>query len=548
VCHNLAPVLALDYLAPVTKLPFNAVTLITGERKERLRTMRPHKRPRNLLANGILLAGLVGVLILNLVIVIDLPTRVYTAKQLAYLDYNRSRSISQAAPSWSIIRADGTTHPAIPSYIRENRVRASLYAHYEEQDGVSVTVYDLDFRGEYLLVYDGPASTIIELFFPFPDNLETLHQVRLLVDGEEPPEVQYTTSGINWQAELQPGEERQVHISYQADGANTFAYRLYRGQRSDVDVAITVVGLAGSTVPRVSLPTTSDEATDDGEILIWDYAGLIVDRDVQLTLPTRLSFAQRIAGLQEVFRLLAGLAPLLVTLFLVSLAAVFYLGRVRLGLESYLLVGCGMALFFPLLTFVSGLVDLVPAAAIALTLVSGLLLVFLSLAAGWQRIRWRAGLLLIVFLGFFSLGILTPWQGLMLTSGGLLLVGTLMLQYVRRPPAPEPEPSPPPTSAVSELEPALPHDEVTPEPESARVPDETIPESDPTLLAGVVSPSRADLYCPFCARALADDYRFCPGCGHDTEQFRRCGGCGVPQFVPAELDPAHCVHCGQDLA
>ena len=509
--------------------------------------MQPRKRSMNVLASGILLVALVGVLIFNLVIVIDLPSRVYTTKQLAYLEYNRSRSISQVAPSWNIIAADGTVRSAILSYIRENRVRASLYARYEEQDGVSVTVYDLDFRGEYHLVYDGPASTIVELFFPFPDNLETLHEVRLLVDGEEPSEVQYTTDGIGWQAELRAGEERQVLITYQADGANSFAYRLYHGQRSDVDVAITVEGLAGSTVPRTSLPTTSDAATGDGEILTWDYTGLIVDRDVQLTLPTRLSFAQRITELQDDFRILAGLAPFLVVLFLISLAAVFYLGRVRLGLESYLLAGCGMALFFPLLIFMSGLLGLVPAALVALGLVSALLLVFLGLAAGWQQARWRVGLLLIVFLGFFSLGIITPWQGLMLTSGGLLLVGTLMLLYARRPPAPEPEPPPPPINGVSESDPALPPDEVTPEPESAPVPDETIPESDPALLPDEVVLGPADLYCPFCARALADDYGFCPGCGHDTEHFRRCTACGIRQFVPAELDPAHCVHCGQSL-
>jgi len=41
----------------------------------------------------------------------------------------------------------------------------------------------------------------------------------------------------------------------------------------------------------------------------------------------------------------------LVGLFLASLAAVFYLAGVRLRLETYLLSGCGMALFFPLLIF-----------------------------------------------------------------------------------------------------------------------------------------------------------------------------------------------------
>jgi hypothetical protein len=223
--------------------------------------MRTQKRPRNMLASGILLVGLVGVLILNFAVVSDLPSRLYTAEQLAYLDYNRSRSIRQVAPSWNIITAEGSAQSAILSYVRENRVRATLYAHFEEQEGVSVTVYDLDFRGEYDVLYDGPLDTTIQLFFPFPGNLETLHEVRLLVDNKEPPGVQYTTSGVSWQAILRPGEERQIEITYQADGANSFAYGLYHGERSDVDVAIAVVGLAGSTVPATSLPATGHEAT-----------------------------------------------------------------------------------------------------------------------------------------------------------------------------------------------------------------------------------------------------------------------------------------------
>ena len=90
--------------------------------------MHAQRRPRNMLASGILLVGLIGALVFNLVIVNDLPSRVYTAGQLAYLDYNRSRSIRQVAPSWNVITAEGTVHSAILSYVRETRVRASLYA------------------------------------------------------------------------------------------------------------------------------------------------------------------------------------------------------------------------------------------------------------------------------------------------------------------------------------------------------------------------------------------------------------------------------------
>jgi hypothetical protein len=287
-------------------------------------------------------------------------------------------------------------------------------------------------------------------------------------------------------------------------------------------------------------------ASEDGEVLTWDYSGLIVDRDVQLSLPRHLSFSQRIAGLQDDFRALVGLAPFLVVVFLASLAAVLHLSRVSLGLETYLLAGCAMALFYPLLIFLSGLADLAPAAIVSLLVVSGLLMVFLGLAAGWHRIRWRVGVLLIVFLGFFSLGILTPWQGLMLTSGGLLLVGTLMLLYARRPPAPEPEP-PPPAPAVSEPEPVTISEEASLERAPDQMQEERTSGSDEQTTNGVHAVPMA-LYCPLCARAQADDHRFCPGCGYDTQRLSRCAACGVRQFVPEELSPAYCVHCGESLA
>jgi hypothetical protein len=508
--------------------------------------MRTEKRHRRMALSGILLVGLVGLLVFNLAIVIDLPSRVYTADQLAYVEYNRGRIISQVAPTWNILTDEGTVQPVLPSDIRENCVRAVLSARYEEMDRITVPVYDLDFRGEYHLVYDGPAGTIVQLYFPFPDNLETLHEVQLMIGDEEPPEVQYTTSGISWQEVLQTGDERRVLITYQADGASSFTYGLEHGQRSDLDVAITVEGLVGNTVPSSSLPATSHEATGDGELVTWDYTKLIIDRDIQLTLPAQLSFAQRIAESQDHFRLLAGLAPFLVGLFLVSLAAVFLLGRVHLRVESYLLAGCGMALFFPLLIFLSGITGLIPAALLALLVVSGLLLVFLSLATSWQESRGRVGLLLLIFLGFFSVGLLTPWSGLMLTTGGLLLVGVLMLAYARRPPAPEREPLPSLEEASKPMR-SQPQDDVGAEPEPAEALDETIPEAVATPSSEESAVPPTGLYCPRCACGLAEDYRFCPACGHDTNELSRCASCGVRQFVPAEIETAHCLHCGQIL-
>jgi len=491
------------------------------------------KQIGSVIVNGMLLVGLIGLLIAYLVVVSsNVPAHVYTPEQYAYLSYNRSRVVSQDAPVWNLVLPGEQVVPAALSKW-ETRVRATLDARYEEQEGIVVTVYDLDFDGEYHLAYPGPAvTTTVELFFPFPSNLETLHDVRFLVDGAEPLKAQYSLGGIRWHTEMEAGEEHEIRIGYQADGVNSFTYGLNRDRRCDVlDVNITVLGLSGSKVTKNSLPATEsaadeNEEGEDSETFTWDYENLIPSRDVQVDLPTRLGFAQRVEKLQDDFRTLAGLAPFLVGLFLASLAGLLLMSGVRMPLASYLLTGCGLALFYPLLTFLSGLVNVVLAATVSLSLVSGLVLLFLGLTAGWRRTWWRAGLLLVIFLGIFSLGTLTPWWRLLLTGGGLLLVGVFMLHYARRPVAPEPEPALTP-----------------PSPEEA----EEKPEPAPTALPAKTVSGSTHRHCPHCGRALADDHAFCPGCGHDASPFRRCANCGHEQFVSPDLDPAYCVHCGQPL-
>jgi hypothetical protein len=491
-------------------------------------------------ANGVLLLALVGLLVAYVAIASDLPSRVYTANQQAFLDYNMSRSVAQAAPKWEVTSGDVVVSTALPG--QDSRVRAVLTARYEEKDGVSVTVYDLDFAGEYRLSHTGALSTTVGLYFPFPSNLETLHEVRFLVDGVEPLDAQYTTQGIGWQTVLAAGEEHLVEISYKADGASSFAYGLHHNQRSDVDVVVTVNGLSGSVVSSLSLPASAHEITEEGEVWLWDYDALIADRDIRLSLPARLSFAQRVAQLQDDFRTLAGLAPVFVVAFLASLAGVFYLDGVRLPFATYLLAGCGLALFYPLLTFLSGMVDLVVAALLALVLVSALLVAFVGKTAGWRQGGWRVGLLLLVFVGFFSLGVLTPWRGLLLTLGALLLVGAFMLLYARRP---------------REMAPN--DDTFDPMVKELSVDGQSEPATE--LLAGTLPGPETEMpledaapadphgpHCPYCSRSLAEDYAYCPGCGHDTSDVFCCAVCGHRQFVPAGLAIAHCVHCGASIA
>jgi hypothetical protein len=491
---------------------------------------------KRVLINGLLVLFLAFLLVSYVVVTSDLPSRIYTSSQRAYIADNLGRIVAQEAPTYNVVlesevaaEIDGTAQDVdvAPVFlpVEESVVEAILIARYEEQEGVSATLYDLDFSAEYVLRNPGPGLSRVELFFPFPSNLETLHEVRFLVDSEEPEGVQYSTQGIRWSASLRANETVHVEIGYKADGATSLTYGLQHEQRTDVDVNIRVMGLVGSEVPQYSLPATSVEEEEGGERFEWQYDDLIANRDIRIDLPSQLSFVQRVAELEDDFRAMAGLAPFLVVLFLAALAAMLYAMDIRLQLHSYLLVGCGLALFYPSLTFLSGLVPVGLAALLALLPISAILLAYLGLAVGWRRTWWRVGVLLVVFLGLFSLGMLTPWRGLLMTAGGILLVATLMVLYANRSVA---------LAEEEEPEPSLESDAVQPEPVEAKP-------------AVVAEPERIERHCPHCGRQLAEDYQYCPGCASGVQFFGRCSACGHEQFVPPDMEQVHCIRCGRAL-
>lgn len=483
---------------------------------------------------GALIICVVALLAVYIAAINQLPTQIYSPAQAEFLSRYFAKSVLQATPILNILGAEGTYDLAVLPW-RTSRVRANLNAHYEEHEDVNVTVFELNFLGEYELSPPGNTWTIVELFFPFPSNLETLHDVIFQVDGEEPPGVSYSTQGIRWETELHPGESHQVSIRYHADGANTFTYVLPQEQRSDVDIEITVSGLTGTTVSKHSLPATSVDVDGNSEILSWEYPNLIPDRDVQITLPAKLSFTQRVAKLQSDFRALARMAPVLVGSALLSLAAVFHLSGKKPRVESYLLVGCGLALFYPMMTFLSGLVGMTLAAALAVLVIGGLILVFMRLTTAQPNIIWRTAVVLVIFLGVFSLGMLTRWRALLLTLGAFMLLSTFMILYAKRPKPSVPEWPPLAIGASAEGEAHVSPIEAADEPKTAEPPEEELPGSE-------------ELHCPYCGKGLQDDFSYCPACGHDSSRIQHCPQCGKVQLLDPEPGNIFCLGCGEALA
>jgi hypothetical protein len=263
-----------------------------------------------------------------------------------------------------------------------------------------------------------------------------------------------------------------------------------------------------------------------------------------------MGFLQRVEQLREPMRQIALASPLLVAFFVASLAGLHRLGGVRLPLQHYLLAGLGFFLFYPALAFLSGVLELPLAAAVALSIVTGLLIAFLGRAVGWRRTWLQTLLLCAVFLGLFSLGAMSQLRGLLFTTGGLLLVGAFMLLVARqRPPEPasdetdSDEHSEGPGGEVEEPTEITPSKE---QPATELSVEINAAESSATIPTPP-TPTPPSRYCPYCGGPLDEAFVFCPACGRDAKPFHRCPACGAEHYVSPDAELSHCPACGERM-
>lgn len=496
------------------------------------------KKPGNIILILIIGGGLLlcFLTILGPVLVSDYSSLIYSPSQQEYLSYNSARVISQEPAAWNTIAqpevgeelgdAAAVIAPAMFTYW-ENHVDATLDARTEVESGVSVTVYDLDFTSEYRIrAPDIPVT--VELVFPFPSNLDTLHDVQLLLDGEEPPGVEYSTQQIRWLAEMQPNEEYAVTVEYKAEGVNRFVYGLYKDRRMNVlDVNIEVTGLRGTTLETDALPYTDKDFTISSDTFTWEYNNLVGNQDISLELPQRLSFAQRVAELQDDFRLLTVLAPFWVVLFMTGLWGWTWLQDRNLPFEVYALMGFALILFYPLLIFLSSLMPLILSSILTFVIISAVEVLFLFFSRKWSDLIPRVLWLLLIVLGLLSIGMLTPLRGLMVSVALLTLVLTFMIVVGGR--------------RVSIREKFA-----APEQELADVGETPVIEEDLAAVPDEApsSETEAHQHCPSCGELVADDFKFCATCGYDLKSVITCHNCGYTQAVAPDVEQFYCLNCG----
>jgi hypothetical protein len=499
----------------------------------------------------ILILILLGMMVGLIGLTVQMPRRVYTAEEQAWLRANSAFVVNQRAPevSYDLFYsglADKAAVPAKPIAFgaRESHVTADLGVRYKEKDGATVTAYDLRFAGTYVIASpDAQKASTVTLNFPFPQTAAVLSEVTFTVDGIEPDGVAYSMQSILWKAALEPGQTRTIEVRYRAEGVGSFAYGVPQSQRmKDFDLQVTIRGAQDINIPESALAPTARQDGAKETMLTWRYINTITNRSVQVELPARpkLAFVQRVEKLGQFFLQLALAAPLLTALFLVCWLVVVRLEALKVAHEHTALVGIGFFLFYPLFIFSAGFVDLSLAFAIALVVAGALVIGYSVRVVGGRLVSLYLIPLLVVFYGLLTRGLTEPrYLGLMLVISSVILLALFMWRLSNRKQPVIAAPTP-----IEEAKPVTPVEEVK---LSASVQEAETPVEKAKPDALPVDDDREDeRYCVHCGQCIEGSFKFCPHCGKDTQTTRQCERCGL-EYIPSENAPSYCPACGNNL-
>ncbi|MBM3497141.1 MAG: zf-HC2 domain-containing protein [Armatimonadetes bacterium] len=350
----------------------------------------------------------------------------------------RSATPDSAPPPGPSLRA------ASAVLVDSTDARVILTVGYEKEDDRYVTVYDADFKADYVIRAPDTKDrlALITVTFPFPSGCSTVSGSSLTVD-EKPDDdhTAYSIAGIRWTNWFRAKEMKTISVTYRARGQGNYRYVLDKVNLTRrLRFLMRIDGVEPGReieVPADSLPPGKPGSDVGGRWdYAWDYQRLLTTKDIAVNFPTRESpsvAAGRVMQTVEQYLPVARLAPIFLVVFLGALA----LGGVwrrehALRVEELGLLGIAFLLFYPLFLFGAGYVGRDAALCGALGVVAVLSALYLARVHG-AAVAGRTVLLEVVLLGAFTYGLFDrALTGLVFTGGVTLLVAYLMLLHGRR--------------------------------------------------------------------------------------------------------------------
>ena len=441
------------------------------------------------------------------------------------------------APAGAAWQAQPPPKPASLTRLKTT-VKVALRAKYGDEKHAEQRRYEATFEGKYVVKNKKDKKTTLQVYFPYPASADTLPEASVLVNGQEPDNVQYTQQSLSWETTFLPQQTKEITIKYRAFGTEAFTYVLDHNERmKELDFTATVTGTEHRPELRPwesLLPTAPLTKDQNGFSVAWQYTNLVTSRDITIEIPPPFLGADLT---ERVPRLSWAAAATVVLFGLVLFAGGLASGK-GMAVSQYLLIVLALLVFYPTLLYLSKHLPVYQAFPIAFGTVSLLIIYSLRRAQGLKFALGYGGLGLIVLLGLFSAAALaTKGAGVMVTGGALVLVAFGMYAAPRvaaarsrsQPRAALPPPPPPVEAAES----AESDGEQQPGAPAARKPS--------PLDSAAAMPK---VFCAFCGTGLEEGFDFCPHCGENSRLVFRCTQCGARICLQCGAGYRFCPGCG----
>jgi len=281
--------------------------------------------------------------------------------------------------------------------------------------------YVVDFSGAYSLANPSTSTVQGTMDFAFPDPSGLYDGFTVRVGGREVP-VDYRDGAATAQFELPPRSTVPVVVTYRTNGLNRWTYiPSPKGVAVLRDFTLAMsTDFSNVDYPDDGVSPTRRDHNEDGWTLVWHYDRVVSGRPIGIIMPRPLNPGPIVSRITF-------FAPVSLLFFFAALVILTATGGAKLHPMHYLFLAAAFFAFDLLLAYLADQIDINLAFAIA-ALVSVLLVVgYLRVVIGWNRVLVEIAVSQFVFLVLFSYSFfLKGLTGLAITIGSVLTLAFFM--------------------------------------------------------------------------------------------------------------------------
>jgi Inner membrane protein CreD len=281
--------------------------------------------------------------------------------------------------------------------------------------------YVVDFSGAYSVANPTTSTVRGTMGFAFPDASGLYDAFRVRVGGREVP-VTYRDGSATAEFPLPPRSTVPVAVTYRTNGLNRWTYvPSPKGVTVLRDFTMAMrTDFSKVDYPDDGVSPTRRERQEDGWTLVWHYDRVVSGRPIGIIMPRPLNPGPIVSRITF-------FAPVSLLFFFAALVILTATGGAKLHPMHYLFLAAAFFAFDLLLGYLADQIDINAAFAIA-ALASVLLVVgYLRVVIGWNRVLVEIAVSQFVFLVLFSYSFfLKGLTGLAITIGSVLTLAFFM--------------------------------------------------------------------------------------------------------------------------